>query len=144
MIDQEDDRLLELIQNFGCYFMCILYLAGKQEWTAGQINQFYFDLLTNGNRDITEDCTVEAPEAVFEALGIKVKQILNLDGSVAIPVEETVPGGYEILCYKWPAKGYTHFVVGDGHGRLVYDPIHRGANTVKKGVLDSKRLFALA
>lgn len=143
MIDQEDPRLDPMIRKYGCYLMSILYVTGRlKDMTPAQINHFRNDLLINGVKDITKDCTVESPEQVFAFLGFAVDQVLH-NGSVEVPVGEAVVHGFEILCYKWPAKGYMHFCAGDGAGNLAYDPIHRGANTVKYGYLHSKRLFEI-
>lgn len=145
MVDQEDLALDPQIQKYGCYFLSILFLSGKlQSMTVHDINVFRQSLLDNGISDITDDCTVENPEEVFKELGVCVRQIRNIDGSVVLPSQTETPlAGLEILCYYWPAKNFTHFMVGDGHGNIAYDPIHRGSNTAKFGKLKSKRLFAL-
>jgi len=65
MIDQEDPKIDPAIQHAGCYFLSIIYAAGKQDWTADQINKFYRDLLNNGITDILADCTVRKSRGSF-------------------------------------------------------------------------------
>lgn len=144
MIDQEDKRLHPTINKYGCYFLSILWhcrnLAGNPT-TPEEINAFFGRMTHAGYLD--GECTVLFPEHIFEALGPRVTQLKTLEGSVKMPVTETVMAGFEILCYSWPEMKYTHFCPGDGYGKLAYDPIKRGSNTVKNGRVTSKRLFAI-
>lgn len=144
MTDQENQNNHTMIRRYGCYLLSIIWLCAKERrcpQNSDEINQFYRDLMNNGMKDIADDCTVEDPAAVFKMLGVKVEQVRTPAGGIAMPVTDIVTNGFEILCYNWPEKGFTHFCAGDGNGNLVYDPIHRGSNTVKNGKLVSKRLF---
>ena len=147
MIDQESQALYPEIQHYGCYLLSIIYLASKRPEYKGpkvdnpaSINLFYDSLLSNGHPDIASDCTVDDPEKVFDACGLKVKQRKKTNGSVAMPTSEVA--AFEILCYHWPEKNFYHFMPGS-NGQIIYDPIHRGSNTAKFGKLVSKRLFDL-
>ena len=145
MILQTDPLLNDNINDFGCYFMTILFLVNKHTgrgFDRADINHLY-DLL-QGTEYMDEDCFMENPVGVFNYAGLPMKGVM-----ITSPRYKTKPGQIEFLRFertyfsKKRNKNitYGHFVVGAGsHNVIAYDPAGN-SNAVKYGKLESKRIF---
>jgi len=136
MILQRDPRLRQEIQEWGCYFMSILFLCNK--WTnftfsTALINDLYKSFHKKGWID--EECTVLNPNAIFGFLEFDVLYSDRHEPPTRICLADEI----EILCFHHWRYG-EHFTAGDGLGRVTYDPwgVSRCAT---EGELVSKRIF---
>ena len=119
------------IGESGCYFLSLLHIA-KAEYGALSLYQL---AVSKGLMD--EDCYVKDPA---ELLALACGGKWSVRHEVADYV--TARNEIEILRYERKTVGttYAHFVVGDGFGRVAYDPLGDSI-TVAKGKLVSKRII---
>lgn len=131
MILQTDNRLPEVINKYGCYFMSILFLANKHAKTELSIDKIieYYELFNE--LGYMDECYVLFPEEIFKKLRFPVAYNNRHDPVDYFCSKKEI----EILCFK--LNNYTHFVVGDGKGNISYDPM----GTSRSGLLISKRVF---
>ncbi len=133
MILQTNKNLVPQINNYGCYFMSILFLAVKHtglELSTRKINALYHEVILKGYMDM--NCYISNPTAIFKHLGLEARY-----------TDRHEPNDYfcndnelEILCYQ--RTGYRHFMVGN-EGIVAYDPMGNSTG----GTLISKRIFRL-
>lgn len=137
------------IGKTGCYKLSIDFLAGE-------INRGEVDVLATwaiGRRAgcLGEDATVlDAGKLLTVLTGVGWECIKAGPGH-PLPLEyQCKLGEREILRYERPEElgdnGSTdraHFVVGDGKGRIYWDP-YGDSHTVKVGKVVSKRIFRRA
>ncbi|MGP1459157.1 MAG: DUF261 family protein [Treponema sp.] len=123
------------IGRYGCYFLSIVEAAEKKTGKSFPILPTFLDMKKRGY--IGEDSYVLAPDRIMSELTGKAYAVRHESRSY-----KAKDGEIEILRYEWRRKGETsaHFVLGDGSGRVAFDPLD-GANTVKNGVIESKRIF---
>jgi hypothetical protein len=144
MILQTDNRLLETINKFGCYFMCILFLVNKyikSQFNPSLINEYHkffgdmkwYDEDEEDYKSVMDnDCFIWRPDIMANhfRLANRVKKVG--------PDYMCKPGEYEIQC--WKRGKQKHFVVGDGSGHIAYDPMGV-SRTTTEGMLESKRIL---
>lgn len=137
MILQTDSRLNIEINNYGCYFMSYLFLANKHtglELDTKKIMEIYSDAVKNGA--MKDTCFILDHVKIFALLGLKVA---TRKGS---PSSRCADGELEILRFKNPNNGVTHYVAGDGRGNVAYDP-YGTSKTVREGFLENKRIYTI-
>lgn len=114
----------------GCYFLSLLHLVDAD------LNALTLYDLSVRKKYLDYDCFVENPAGILNlATGYKwTVRYENAD-------YKTLPTEREILRFerKTTTVTYAHFVVGDGLGNVVYDPLG-DSETVKSGKLVSKRI----
>lgn len=127
-------KIAETVGASGCYFLSLLRLAEARMGIPIDVLKAY-DLAVS--RDLMRpDCYVTDPGALLE---------LFIPGAWAIRHEgadyKAGPEELEILRYELALTGETksHFVVGDGSGRVAFDP-YGESRTVREGRLVSKRI----
>ena len=114
----------------GCYFISLLKVVGREDDAIRLFRQAL------GQGLIDEDCYVRNPSGLLS---------LAVGGAWTVRHESAsyVPKGdeKEILRFerKVPLKTFAHFVVGDGSGKVAYDPLGKSM-TVQSGTLQSKRI----
>lgn len=125
--------------KWGCYFLCIQHIAGNNEDLTLNV---FFEALQNGW--IEEDSFVRDPEKLFLAFTGDVPCAMTKEG----PEYETKGDELEILRFGWttddePGKTveHAHFVVGDGHGKVAWDPLGDYLVYIPQAKLVSKRIF---
>lgn len=123
------------IGNYGCYFLSMLEAAEKITQKPRAVLPTFLDMKKRGY--IGKDCYILSPDKIFSELTGKTYKVRH-----EAKEYKSKEGEVEILRFKWSNGGkvLTHFVFGDGNGGVAYDPLD-GANTVKYGVLESKRIF---
>lgn len=124
------------IGESGCYFLSIVRAA--EERTGKTINPVAAYIEMKKKKHLGAECFVAQPDSILSELtGIRFsvrhesKDYKAKDGEV------------EVLRFAWKKSGggvSMHFVLGDGCGRVAYDPLG-DSYTVKHGALDSKRIF---
>jgi hypothetical protein len=142
---QFDPELLLAIQKYGCYYLAFLercYVKYPKiiPYTAEKINELYKVLVAS--KALSSDCLMSSPTEIMKYLEIPGGRQRVYNDSVAFPVSYVCKEDeFEILNYERSVPHTLHFCSGDGQGRLVWDPIVTGSNTVKYGKIISKRIF---
>lgn len=123
------------IGKYGCYFLSIVEAAERKTGNYMPIMSTFLDMKRRGY--IGEESYILAPDKILTMLTGKAYTVRHEAKDY-----RAKEGEIEILRYEWRRKGEVsaHFVLGDGKGRVAYDPLD-GANTVKNGVVESKRIF---
>lgn len=118
------------IGDSGCYFISLLRLV-KSENVAISL---YRQALHEGFIDA--DCFVRDPAGVLR-LAAGGRWSVRHEGADYQPKLDEL----EILRFERQTTGatYAHFVVGDGAGHVIYDPLGN-SRTVAEGQLVSKRI----
>lgn len=141
MILQRDSRLTGQIQDSGCYFMSILYLANKHamtEWTIGDIHNVYDTAIDRGF--MLPNCFIKDPDEIFALAGLETRYTQHHEAPTRVCADDEV----EILRFKHPDwDWYSHFVVGDGFGNVAHDPWGVSVAAGREGSLKDKRIFKL-
>jgi hypothetical protein len=123
-------KICEIIGESGCYFLCLLHLVGKDD----EAIRLYKESVENGG--IMNDCFVNSPQLVLKTASGKDFSIRYADKAY-----NTAEGELQILRFERKLTGvtYSHFVVGDGKGHVVFDPLG-DSQTVKYGSVVSQRI----
>lgn len=131
---QNAQGLCKRLGDEGCYELSLMFVAEAVSRREFDIVQMHKALLSLGL--VREDCFVVNPAGVLEQL---------CGGQWSVTKEPagyvTSPSEFEILRFE-RVDGRTtvaHFVVGDGHGGVEFDP-YEGSRTVREGKLVSKRI----
>lgn len=135
MILQNDRRLNIKIQKYGCYFMSMLFLANMFkgiELSIEKIEQIYNECISKNFMNI--NCYISNPDKILTYLGLSCEYNNRHDSAFYKCNRNEI----EILCIKYPT--YKHFVVGDGNGNILYNPM---GLTAPNGYIESKRVFKL-
>lgn len=134
MVKGLQKTLLEL-GKYGCYFLSVVKAAEQDRGGDCPILPSFFDMKKRGF--IGNDCYMLHPDRVLSALTGKPYTVRRESKDY-----KAKAGEIEILRYEWRGEGgvSAHFVLGDGYGRIAYDPL-AGSYTVQNGLLESKRIF---
>jgi hypothetical protein len=127
-------RIMKTIGEYGCYFLSLVHLS--EELTGKRIDAIEAFLYARQQKWIDDDCSMIAPDSVLSRLAGKSFAVTKEDASY-----RAKEGEYEILQFQNGA--FKHFVLGDGTGRVSYDPLG-DSNTVAKGTIIGKRIFRIA
>jgi len=128
-------KIYKFLGDGGCYFLSLLKAA--EGITGKRIDPVvaYAECVQAGF--MTADCFLEFPHRVLEAYTGNVYEVFKAPISYI-----ALDGEVEVLRFERPttAQLYSHFVLGNGEGRVEYDPLG-DSQTVKQGKLASKRIF---
>jgi hypothetical protein len=134
MVAQESrQKLMKMLGEYGCYFLSIVHIA--EGITGKRIDAIAAYIDAFERKWIDKEATVLDAGSVFSAL-TGGKYFVSKEGASY----KTAANEYEVLVFK--AK-FTHFVAGDGTGKVVYDPLGN-SNTVATGSIVEKRIFRKA
>jgi uncharacterized protein (DUF1330 family) len=147
VILQRDENLPESFHRKGCYEMSLLFLVNKLANVSMSPPRIkVFDKMFTAKNWVQNDEQyqhyIRDPEAIFGHFGIEAKMLVKGGTHHIEPSYAGSPNEVEILFFKRPGQ-IGHFVVGDGHGHVAYDP-YGVSNSVKFGRLESKRVFRIA
>jgi len=138
MILQTDSRLTEVINRFGCYYMSILFLGNK--YTGYQLSPKKILDLFSYAADCgwidPDEAFINDPDGIFSEMGLHTIYHDKHEPPWVMCRDDEI----EIL--RFIRKRQKHFVVGDGHGHVAYDPIGV-SKAVREGELRDKRIFDL-
>lgn len=124
--------ICKALGDTGCYYLCLLKLVGRHD----EAIMLYRQAVALGA--IEPDCYVKNPALVL-ASASHGKWNVRHEGADY----RCKNGEHEILRFerKTTTTTYAHFVVGDGSGHVLYDPLDNSA-TVAQGKLVSKRIVS--
>lgn len=130
-------KIMLTLGEGGCYVLVMVHVAEDLSGHRIDAVKAYLDLVRVGI--LREDGYVNDPSAVMEVLA-------GGQWSVRKEGANYSPGNreFEILRFErpTPAMIYSHFVLGDGQGRVKYDPLGN-SQTVAGGELVSKRILKM-
>jgi hypothetical protein len=128
--------IAESIGRDGCYFLSILRAAEIIVENDIDAIRTYPDMIGLGY--MREDCYLLRPEAILSELTGKPWLVRK-----TTPGDMPGLGEIEILRFERIVGRATlaHFVLGDGQGRIAWDPYGDSA-AVREGKLASKRIFS--
>ncbi|MDR2304139.1 MAG: DUF261 domain-containing protein [Treponema sp.] len=124
-------KLMKTLGEYGCYFLSVVHLA--EELTNKRIDAIQSCLAAMDNKWLDDEITMLNPEAVLHSLTGK-RFVVRKEEPAYSPKE----GEYEVLLFR--NGSFDHFVLGDGKGKVAYDPLGN-SNSVASGKLTSKRIF---
>ena len=114
---KQDDPYLNPLGKWGCYFTSLYNLAENE---TGNIRskQSVFLLFANALKAgwVDGEATVLAPDQIMQSMGSRYRFKAKTDS-----LYQCKPDEAEIL--KFVKPGHTHFVLGDGAGKIAYDPL---------------------
>ena len=114
---KQDDDFLSPIKKWGCYATSLVNLVEKE---TGNIRSktAVFLLIANAIRAnwLDGECTVLAPDQFMQSMGSRYRFSAKTSGTYQCKPDEA-----EILMFVKP--GHTHFVLGDGAGKIAHDPL---------------------
>jgi hypothetical protein len=127
----------------GCYFLSLLKIA--EEITSHRIDPLGAYVAMVKERALRSDCYVLDAAAILTTLTCQEYGVLKAGPGHTIPLSYTpTPAEREILRFERPnpaeGEAVVHFAVGDGSGRVAWDP-WPGSETSAKGALVSKRII---
>ncbi len=135
MNNEPRQKIMETLGKSGCYFLAIVHLAEDIMKRTFDALQVFLAAIKLGY--VKEDCFITMPEKMLEMLTENRWTVMKADKDAPI-----IGGSYEILRFERtdPSGTYPHFVVGDGMGKVAWDP-YGDSRTVREGKLISKRIF---
>ena len=145
----QDDPFFNPVMEAGCYYISLANLAElvmRKPVDRNLIRTTALKEVLDGPAgDMDSEMVVQNASDLLARFGCSLKQRLN-NGAAAFDASyQCGSGEYEILQFSYTASDgsvYKHFVLGDGKGCCLQDPIKAGSNSVKKGKVISKRIFA--
>jgi Protein of unknown function, DUF261 len=118
MTYQDNPGLNINVVKWGCALLSALHLQEEQikrEYIPFEINAVYNDLVAKSI--IRWDCYINDWTNLFEGISSNLRN----KGKPIDPNYICKPNEREILCYSRKSTGGTHFVIGDGTGKLRID-----------------------
>lgn len=147
-IKQQDSELLEVIQKYGCLFLCFAYASpmifegskGRKAlnriWkTAEKKGYISGDLNKDGDYDDVGEAEIQNHTAL-------AKEMFALDVSYDNKhhaADEKIPSSVSVIFGRYVYK-YGHFVVLNKSKKVIFDSLGN-SNTVANGKLDSMRYY---
>lgn len=125
--------IMRALGKSGCYFLSLVHLA--EEICGKRIDavEVYQKAFSNGWTD--DEVTMIYPASVLSFMTGMKFNVAKKPASYTVRQSE-----YEVLVFQ--NETCTHFVLGDGSGRVKHDPMGN-SNTVRNGRLVGKRIFSV-
>jgi hypothetical protein len=132
-VTYQTDKLLNPVATWGCYAISIYNMVEKQTGLV-RAHGALFLAIVNGMKSgwLDAECTVLDPDRLAMSFGGRVKFLGKFPKDYA-----TKENQYEIL--KFVKPGHDHFVLGDGNGKVLFNPLPNHDMTPYK--LEGKRIF---
>jgi hypothetical protein len=149
MVLQTEKELGAFINEWGCYLCSLLAVAEEQRkktFEAHEVMSIYLAAMHVGivSREVWDDkgkpadgCTILDPDALLRLAGGK-GTVRKVDGSGY----QASSGESQVLCFHNPRTGFYHFVVGDGKGKVKWDPLENSV-TVREGHVVNQRIIKI-
>ena len=130
---KQDDPLLNPIQKWGCYWTSLVNLVERETGNVRAPSAIIL-LFANSLRAnwVDGEATVLAPDQIMQSMGSKYRFKAKTDAFY-----KCLPDEAEIL--KFVKPGHEHFVLGDGFGKILQDPLTNHDMTPYK--LMEKRIY---
>ncbi|MBQ7158676.1 MAG: DUF261 family protein [Treponema sp.] len=124
-------RVAKTLGEYGCYFLSVVKLA--EEITGRRIDAIAEFVKMRERKYLDDEATMLNPDGILSDLTGKRFSLHKESADY-----QTARNEHEILLF---ANGkYQHFVLGNGRGEVIYDPLGK-SNTVANGTLIGKRIF---
>lgn len=130
--NESRQKVMKVLGEYGCYFLSLVQAAERLTGKRIDAVAAYLDALIKKRTD--GEATMLDPAAVLSAMA----------GGMWTVRKETadyIPRDGEVEVLVFQNGTYTHFVLGDGTGGVLYDPLGN-SNTVAHGRIIGKRIFA--
>jgi hypothetical protein len=136
-MNEPRQKIMLSLGEGGCYVLSMVHVAEDLGGHRIDAVKAYLDLVRVGI--LREDGYVNDASAVMEALA-GGQWGVRKEGPDYTPKS----GEFEILRFERPTPKviYSHFVLGDGQGRVRYDPLG-GSQTMALGSVVSKRILKM-
>lgn len=129
--NESRQRVMKTLGEYGCYFLSVVKVA--EEITGKRIDAVEAFCRFRDKKYLDEEATMLNPDGILSELTGKKFSVHRETADY-----KTAKNEHEILLF---ANGkYQHFVLGNGKGEVVYDPLGK-SNTVANGSLIAKRIF---
>jgi len=152
MLKQTDRHFSPIIQDFGCFLMCILYIIEvyflKREMTQIEIQDIYTQGISSGFIDPEEWYDDRTVDGCYIRKRLEMAQLVldyfKLPFIVTKFSEESEaqPDCFNIL-YLVRNETIHHFVVGTDMGHIEWDPWGGGSRCAKEGSVESYRCLCI-
>ena len=124
-------EICKALGNYGCYYLSLLHAVGQDNLALSLFNEAL------ANSYIDKECYLYSPEKIL-------KLATGFSYSVRKENLDYIPQADELTIVRYervtPGATYTHFVVANGLGEVIYDPLGN-SNTVAFGKPVSKRII---
>jgi hypothetical protein len=134
-------KIAKMMGEYGCYFLSLAYIA--ERITGSRYDIIEEAVYAMDRNSLNFDCFVRNPNDIMANLTGKKYMISKAGPKHSLPLNYILQDGeFEILRFARfdeEGKEIAHFVVGDGSGKVAFDPWKDSA-TVKLGELVSKRI----
>ena len=131
-------KIAKALGESGCYFFSLCKVA--EDVVGHKIDPIEAAARAMELKTLGSDCFVKDAGAIFSMLVGERFGVLKAGPGHTLPLEYAPrPGEREILRYEITPER-AHFVVGDGSGRLAWDP-WPGSEAVRTGRMVSKRII---
>ena len=149
MVYQFDPELGPFLKEWGCYFCSLLRIVEEQtgkKFGAQETRAIYIASMMTGiiskevydeNGKPLDGCTVLDPDTLIHIAGGK-GTVRKVDGSGY----QVATGESQVLRFHNPRTGFAHFVVGDGKGKVKWDPLESSV-TVREGQIVDQRIIKI-
>jgi hypothetical protein len=139
MILQRDEQLLQQINEWGCYYMDLLFAVNKytnRGFDQDLINRLYATLGKHGWMD--DECTILAPDSITRFLELDTRIVIE-GGTHKLPPQRE-PGADEFEVQRWTYESLSHFVFFDPADGTCYDS-WGVSKCLSRGAMADKRVF---
>ena len=138
----------DFLKQWGCYFCSLLKIAESQhgrKFGATEVYAIYLAAMQTGivQKEVYDElgkpkdgCTVLDPDALLKLAGGKGK-VRQVDGAGY----RCAANEKQILHFFNPRTNFRHFVVGDGNGKVSWDPLENSV-TAREGSVTDQRIVA--
>lgn len=142
MINQTTIQLLPDIRKYGCLYLS-MSLMSPVIFTPDDLNKIWTTCIQKGyiTGDVNGNGSTDDPEDLC-ILKAHYNDILKeLKAPYKFKAEYTSLPNHGFIIAKYVNKGFTHFVVVDQNGDIIYDPTPN-SNAVRFGKVEHYKVFA--
>ena len=129
--NESRQKMMKTLGEYGCYFLSLVKLAENLKGKRIDAIEAYISAWEKKWAD--DDATMLNPAATLSEMSGIAFDVKKVESDYKAHPDEG-----EVLVFE--NGKYTHFVLGDGNGKVAYDPLGN-SNTVANGKIIGKRIF---